>query len=559
MVMDSFSELSLVLGISVLISLILRVLKQPLIIGYIASGILVGPAILNIVKTQDTIDTFANFGIALLLYIIGLGLNPKVIKEVGRVAVLTGLGQVAFTTGVGFLLAQAMGYSGTAAIYISIALAFSSTIIILKLLSDKKEQHRLYGKISIGFLLVQDIIATVALIVASTSGSGNLDVGSIADLVGKGLLLTALLIVIVRGILPAMHRLISSNQELLFTFAIAWGFGVAALFDAASFSLEVGALAAGVALATQPYAAEISSRLRPLRDFFVVIFFIALGTHVKLDNPEIILPQAIALSGFVLIGNPVIVMTIMGAMGYTKKTGFKSGLAVAQISEFSLVFILLGNRLGQISNEVVTLVTLVGLITIAVSSYMIIYADHIYDRISGILGLFERRQPLTEKGHAHGYKMVLIGYRKGGEQFIKLFQKMPGNYVVVDYDPDATDELEHKSIPNIYGDASDPEMLDEIAIDQSKLIVSTADDYELNLLLAKHLKERHSKAAFICSVELPEQAIELYDLGASYVMMPRVIGSEKIASFIKKSNLKKSAFKDYRQKHIDNLHASLIN
>ncbi|MCA9348827.1 cation:proton antiporter, partial [Candidatus Saccharibacteria bacterium] len=543
-------ELSLVIGISAGVSIVMRLLRQPLIIGYILSGVIVGPALLNVVHSENTIEAFANFGIALLLFIIGLGLNPKIIREVGRAAVLTGIGQVVFTSIAGYLIASVLGYGTKAGIYIAVSLAFSSTIVVLKLLSDKKEQQRLYARISIGFLLVQDILAALALIVATTTSSGNFEPGDIFSLLLKGALLITSLFVLAKYILPHAKLLVSGSQELLFIYAIAWGFGVATIFRELGFSLEVGALAAGVALAPQAYALEIGSRLRPLRDFFVVMFFVALGTHIELGGAESIIPHAIALSVFVLIGNPIIVMAILGILGYTKKTSFKAGLAVAQISEFSLVFVLLGNRLGQINDQIVALVTIVGLITIALSSYMIIYADQIYNYIQHLLTIFERKNLASNKEKRTNPEVFLFGYKKGGEQFVKAFDNMKWRYIVLDYDPHIVDRLEHEGINNTYGDMTDVELLEEIQLDKAKLVISMISDYDSNAFLADFMTSNNPKAVLICSADTPGQAADLYSQGVDYVLMPHYIGSERVVNFIKRSGLKHAAFKEYRQKHL---------
>ena len=528
----------------------MKLLRQPLIIGYILTGVLVGPTLLNTVHADDTIDVFASFGVALLLFIIGLGLNPRVIKEVGKVAVLTGVGQVVFTSGVGWLIALGLGYEPRVALYIAVALAFSSTIIILKLLSDKKEQHRLYGKISIGFLLVQDILAALALVAVSASSNGGLAASSLLWLLAKGFVVIVGLLIAAIWILPRVRGLFIGSQELLFIFAIAWGFGIASLFRETGFSLEVGALAAGIVLAPQAYAAEISARLRPLRDFFIVMFFVSLGTHIQIEGALALLPQALLLSGFVLIGNPIIVMIIMGLLNFTKKTSFKAGLAVAQISEFSLVLILLAGRLDQVDAQVVSLVTIVGIITIAVSSYMITYADQLYDALAGLLSVFERRHAKHETEHQVHPELLLIGSTKGGEQFIKAFKAMKKRYLVLDYDPVVIDRLEHESIPNTYGDATNVELLEELCISKARLVVSMMSDFPTNAFLVNYLSQANPKTVIICSADTPGQAADLYAEGASYVMMPHYIGSEQIVSFIRKSGLSQAAFKEFKAKHL---------
>lgn len=550
---EIFTEISLLLVLAAIVAMIMRALKQPLIIGHILIGLLVGPSLLGIVKSAESIELLGNFGIALLLFIVGLGLNPKVIKEVGKVSLLTGLGQVIFTSSIGFWIATLLGYNAVTAFYISVALTFSSTIIILKLLTDKKEQNKLYGKIAIGFLLVQDVVATFALVIASASGQGDLNYNNVAILAAKGIGLVLATLLVSSLIISRLSTFLAKSQELLFLFAIAWGFGIGTIFFENGFSLEVGALLAGVALAPMPYAQEIGSRLRPLRDFFVVVFFIALGAKLNIDNIGGIIWQAIGLSAFVLIGNPIIVMTIMGVLGYTRKTSFSAGLAVAQISEFSLIFVLLGQKNGFIDGTAVTLVTLVGIITIALSSYMIIYSDLLYKRLEKILRIFERKNTRLETESRKHHEAILFGYRHNGSEFVRVFNKITKRYVVVDYDPEAIERMDQHGVPYLYGDATDLELLDEIDLSHAKLVISNLTHHPTNTFLLSHLEQVNPHAVVICHADSVQEAAELYGLGASYVMMPHYIGTEKITSFLRKNGMKKSEFNKFRQKHLSYL------
>ena len=548
-----FTELSLLLTIAVGISVVMRALRQPLIVGHILTGILVGPSILGYITSTATLSEFGSFGIALLLFIVGLGLNPRVIKEVGRVSLLTGVGQVIFTTLIGFGIMRLIGYENLVSLYVGLALAFSSTIIILKLLSDKKEQNKLHGKIAIGFLLVQDLIATFALVIVSATSTGGFNPAQLSALALKGLGLAIAIMLVSKYVLTPMTSFLSRSQELLFLFAIAWGFGVGTLFYELGFSLEIGALVAGVALSTMTYAQEISSRLRPLRDFFIVLFFISLGAGLDLGQVSNIIPEAIGLSLFVLLGNPLIMIAIMGLLGYTKKTSFRVALSIAQVSEFSLIFILLANSNGQVSESAVSLVTIVAIVTIAISSYMITYTDSIYSVFERYLSLFERRKVRLEQESKDSYDFVLIGYQKGGLEFIKVFEKLKRKFVVIDYDPDVIDTLETKKISYLYGDSTDVELLEEAGIDSAKLVVSTIGDYQTNSFLVNLLEKINPNAVVICRAETVEDAEKLYELGASYVMMPHFIGSEKISSFIRRKGISKTEFRKYRERHLSYL------
>lgn len=550
-----FLELSLILGVGAGVSLVMKLLRQPLIIGYILTGLLVGPTVLNLVTDSETLEIFSDIGIALLLFLVGLGLNPKIIKEVGKVAVFTGVGQVLFTTAIGFLLVKGLtGIETTGALYVAIALAFSSTIIILKLLSDKKEQTRLHGKIATGFLLVQDILATFALLFVSANGEGGLNADDLIDLGLAAVMLASGLYLIVKHVLPLLNKTIASSQELLFLFSIAWGLGIGAVFSELGFSLEVGALVAGVSLAQFSYAQEISARLKPLRDFFIVLFFVVLGSQLNLDQVTSALPQAMVLSLFVLIGNPIIVMVIMGLLGYTKKISFKTSLAVAQISEFSLVLLLLANEHGQISDHILSVATLVGLITIGVSSYVILYDEKLYPLFERHLRLFERKKTRSEKSTEENYEALLIGYIKGGTEFVKVFKSMKKRFAVIDYNPEIIDVLAERNISHLYGDVTDLEFLEESNAYSAKLIVSVLTNFETNSFILKALENSGSNAMFICHANSRTEAANLYELGAGYVMLPHYIGSEKIGAFIKKNGIKKSAFDKYRRVHIDELY-----
>lgn len=553
-----FTELSLIIAIGVGVSLFMRIIRQPLTIGYILTGVLVGPAAFDLIQSTETLTVFSEFGIALLLLIVGLGMNPRVIKEVGKIAAYIAVGKVLVVTGVGFVLSRALGFTQTEALYIGLGLSFSSTIIILKLLTDKKEQTRLYGKVAIGYLLVEDIIATAILVGVSASGDGGASVSDYTNLLLKCTGLITALLVIRAFVLPRLSNLIAKSQEFLFLFAIGWGLGIAAIFNNVGFSLEIGALIAGVMLASLPYATEVSSRLKPLRDFFIVLFFVSLGSHLQLGGIGDILPAVIPLSLLVLVGNPLVVMTLMGLGGYTKKTSFKSGLTGAQVSEFSLILLLLAADIGQINREITSLITIVAFVTIAVSTYSITYADQLYNMFEHYIRMFERKKVSEVRERSKHFNLVLFGYQKGGYEFVKLFKQLDKSHVVVDYDPNAIDILESKQINFIYGDVTDPELLEEVNLTKSKLIISTITDFATNLFLGNWLEKENPHAVYICTADTIEEAARLYEIGAAYVMLPHYIGSEKISSFIRRSGLKKSEFRKYREKHLEYLQSHYV-
>jgi Kef-type K+ transport system membrane component KefB len=378
MAMNVFLEISVIIMIATLLGGILRYLKQPLIIGYILTGIIISPYFLNLVSSNETLEIFSHIGIAFLLFIVGLGLNIQMFKEVGKASIITGLGQVIFTSIFGFIIAKLIGFPTTTSMYIAIALTFSSTIIIMKLLTDKGDTDKTYGKISIGFLIVQDLIVIFALLFISSISTGEsihtLIYSTILSLVG----LLTVVALFTRYILSNIIHHIAKCEEYMLLFSIGWCFALSTLFYYFEFSIEIGALLAGICLASSPYKTHIESKIQPLRDFFLILFFVLLGSQMVFEDIGKYIFPIIIFSLFILIGNPLIVITLMKHLGYSHKTGFMCGLTVAQISEFSLILITLGITVGHIPQEILSMVTVIGLITIAGSSYLIMYSEKIF-------------------------------------------------------------------------------------------------------------------------------------------------------------------------------------
>lgn len=363
-----FLQTTAVLVLAAVVGFVGSKLKQPLIVSFIAVGILVGPQVLDLIRDPLSLKLFAEIGISVLLFIVGLKLDLVMIRTMGRVAVATGLGQVVFTSLGGFAIARLLGMEVVASIYVAVALTFSSTIIIVKLLSDKREVDALHGRIAIGFLIVQDLAVVLAMIALSAFGAGEGEQASLAGELVRVLVAGIAFVVGVVGLsrwgLARLLQQLARLPELLVLFAVAWAVGLAAVGEWLGFSKEVGAFLAGVSIASTPFRDAIGARLVSLRDFLLLFFFIHLGAGLDLGRLGGEVVPAVVFSIFVLIGNPLIVMAIMGVMGYRKRTGFLAGLTVAQISEFSLILVGLGATLGHIDQNTVALVTLVGLVTL---------------------------------------------------------------------------------------------------------------------------------------------------------------------------------------------------
>ncbi len=560
MATEIFIQISLVILLATLISFLMRILRQPLIIGYILTGIVVGPAFLNFFNQSDTITTFAKIGIALLLFMVGLSLNPKIIKDLGKVSLITGVGQFVFTALIGFFIGRALGLSTINSTYISVALTFSSTIIIAKLLSDKRDLETLYGKISIGFLIVQDLIAILILMVISSISNGvNLESLIFSTLV-KGIISLGVLFLISIYILPPLTKVIAKSQEFLLLFSVAWCLLIATIFYYLNSSFEIGALLAGISLAISPYRYEISSKMTPIRDFFIVLFFIFLGSQMTFSNISQYSIPIIVFSLFVLIGNPLILIILMGMLGYTKRNSFLVGLTVAQISEFSLILISVGVTIGHLTNEILSLVTFIGLITIAASAYFIMYSEKIYTYFSGYLTIFERKGRKVDEyktGKKENFEVILFGCNRAGYSLLKSILKLKKNYIIVDFNPEIIKKLSARRIKCIYGDADDTEFLKNLQINKSEIVISTVPDYETNSLILNYLKEIKSNTVVILTAEHVSDALRLYKEGADYVILPHFIGGSYASTIIEKFNDNKELYKKERENQMKELREEL--
>jgi len=525
---DVFTEIAVLLLMAAVIGAIGVRLRQPLIVAFIAVGILVGPSVLGWVSADDQVDLLAKLGIALLLFVVGLKLDLHIIRTMGPVALATGLGQVIFTSVVGYFIAIALGMTSITALYVAVALTFSSTIIIVKLLSDKREVDALHGRIAIGFLIIQDIVVVLVMIGLTALGENGDVVGlgrEAIEVLFKGGLFIAAIGLLMRYVLtPLLHQL-ARSPELLVLFAIAWAVALGAAGAQLGFSKEVGAFLAGVSLASTPYREAIGARLVSLRDFLLLFFFIDLGAGLDLAMLGAQVTPAIILSLFVLIGNPLIVMTILGFMGYRKRTGFLAGLTVAQISEFSLILGALGLSLGHIDADTMGLITLVGLITISASTYMILYSHPLYEWISPWLGVFERKQAYREEAgdlatEESGADVILFGQGRFGSGIARELRQRGYRVLGVDFDPDLVRRQGENGYAVRYGDAEDPEFLATLPLGQVRWVLSSVREMPVNLALMHGLREYGYKGRVAVTAHALHNAGQLKQAGADRVLIP---------------------------------------
>jgi len=553
--MGFFVEISLLLLSVSAISFVLLGLKQSLILGYILTGILLGPAGFNFIQSQDVIELLSQFGIVILLFIIGLHLSPKAIKEIGLRIIILGLIQVVLTSWLGWGLGLALGFAWQKAVFIGLALAFSSTIVILKILADQGDIQTLFGRVTVGFLIIQDVIVSVMLIfMGATNGSHLALTSLLLALVLKVSLLLAIVYLLSKILLPEFLHLAAASSELLFIFSLTWGVSVAALFYVFGLSLEIGALVAGVALATSEYAEEISSRLRPLRDFFIVLFFLLLGSQLNLVSMGKLWLPVVVFSLFVMLVKPLIVVVIMELVGFHKKTSFQVGVSLAQISEFSLIMAAMGLEMGLIDRDITTIITLVGIFSIALSTYLIPHINQIYPFWDDTLDWLQFRKIRNSSlRKPRKPEVVLFGFNRVGQFLFDKFKKFGLKSLVIDLDPASIEILDKLKIPYMYGDAGDVEFLNDLPINKAKLAISIIPDLETNLLLVKKIKAVNEAVIIIIFAKEKHEAEELYETGATLVIMPEQIGAKRVIYYLQRLGLNKQLYKHKRDQHLAEL------
>lgn len=533
-----FFEISAILLVGTACATVAKFFKQPMIPAYILAGVILGPAMLHVIDSGDELlETLSTFGIAFLLFLVGIELDIRKFAKSGKAAIIIGIAQMIFAVGFGYLIIRVLGFQSSAAFFLAIALGFSSTIIVVKLLSERKELDTLYAQIIIGLMLTQDFIAVMFLIffdVFTGSASGSALAMQILLTVVKGSFLIGLSLLAAKFILTPLFRHFARTSELLFLGAICWCLIFALLSRYLNFSIEVGALLAGVSLSFVPYSTEISYRVKSLRDFFLPIFFAVLGGHLTFSGGSDVLIPTVLLSAFVLLASPVLVIAILLWFGYRASTSFHVGVAIGQVSEFSFVVVTLGMNAGIIDKSIVSLVALIGLVTMTFSTYMIAYSDPLYARLRPFLKRFEKATATVElppeklKNHA-----VLIGYHTMGYKLRRLLEERGYYVLVIDNNPDVTDRLAKKGIPHIYGSITDTEVIEAAHIEHASVVVSTVPSATGNKALIEYMKEQNIDTRIIVTAFNIDEALGLYSTGASYVLYPTVISADYVLNVVK--------------------------
>lgn len=540
-------DLGIILLAAALFSALARPARIPSIVAFILAGLALGP-VGGILTVSDAVHLAAEVGIALLLFLVGLELSIAKVRDIGKLAFAAGGAQMGLTSAAILGVALLMGFGTADAVFLAVALSFSSTVVVVKLLTQSGELDTPHGQASIGVLLVQDLVVVMVLtFVAGLGRGGELEVGAVL----KGLALAfsgmAVLVGIAaaasRWLLPPLFHWISrGSSEALFIWAIAWCFLLIEGAVALSLSLEMGAFLAGMTLAQLPYNHEMRRRVEPLMNFFVAVFFVALGVQIELEAVGEVWKAAVVFSLLTLLGKPLLFTWLLPRLGLSKRDGVRTGLTLAQSSEFSFILAALALSTSLVSSELVALISMVGLITMGISSYFILYSEGLsvpllrfvtslpgFGEGGGKVSSPHASPPPGSVGHTvYSHHIIVVGMNSLGRRLARELSERGEEVVAIDSDPGKLQDL---PCPTLLGNAEHLSVLAEAGLDRARLLVSALHIEETNNLLTYRARSRDipvSVHAFDTGV-VPD----LESLGATHLMVGRDLGAERLLAAVR--------------------------
>jgi Kef-type K+ transport system membrane component KefB len=558
---DLLTNVGVCIGVAAVLAILASQLRQPPILAYLAAGVLIGPEIgLQWITDRRTIEVIAEVGLLLLLFIIGLEIDLKKLRASGKPLIVTGILQFLLCTGLGLMFFTLLGFrlgvpeapgGRFGLVYIATTAALSSTLIVVKLLYDKFELDTLPGRITLGILVFQDIWAIIVL--AMQPNMLNPQVGPLLASLAKGMLLIGTSLLISRYLLPPLFRSIAKLPELMLVASLAWCFLVGSAAHVAGLSREMGALIAGIALSTFPYSLDVIAKVTSIRDFFVTLFFVALGMSIPMPSGDL-LSLALVSSLFLVASRFLSIFPILYMMGYGHRASLLPAINLSQISEFSLVIASLGLALGHIDHQLVSLIIFMFAITSTTSTYMIQYSHPLYQWLSRLMArvhvkdLDAQEERSQDRGDYGGKRIVFLGFYREASSVLHEFelhrtdgQRHPllDDIRVIDFNPEVHAELRQRGIDCLYGDIAHMETLHHAAIQRAELVISSIPDAILrgtkNVRLLEQIHHLSPQAQVIVTAESIQGALALYQQGADFVFIPRLHSAALVASVIEAS------------------------
>lgn len=524
------------------------IFRLPLVLAFLIAGILLGPSLgFGIIRSSESIQTLSEIGLILLMFILGLEIDIRKLMRAGRAVMVNGVTQFvgcAILASAFFALLGFMNRPGDYSLtYLAVATSLSSTLVVVKMLSDRMELDLLTSRITLGILVFQDIWAIVFL--AIQPNLQNLQIVPVSFSIGKAMILVAASWMLAKYILPRIFSTIAKQPELVLVTAMGWCFGICGLANYLGLSLEMGALVAGVSIASFPYHLDIASKITSLRDFFITLFFVALGMQIPMPTWEVVGLAALMVI-FVIVSRFLTVFPVLHVLRYGYRGSLIPAINLAQMSEFSLVVIAIGVEFKHIPQTLLAASTLALVVSLLIASFMIPSGYTIYRFMKPLLeklGIKDHVMSAESKVHSTAKSIVLVGFYREASSFLEEFvkrhsQALVDQLFVVDYNPETLQKLKARGIACMYGDIGHPETLRNHNLSEAALIISTIPDTQLkgttNLKMLYALRKMAPNARIIVTADTLDKARELYAKGADYVFVPRIVGAHFLVDILER-------------------------
>jgi Kef-type K+ transport system membrane component KefB/voltage-gated potassium channel Kch len=523
-------QFMLVIVTATVLGIIARKLKQPVLLAYLVTGLVLGPTLLNVAKETQTIALMSELGLGFLLFLVGIEMNLDEIREIFKPVSVIAVGQTVLQTALAFVVPLALGFGLFETSIIALCTVFGATPVIVKILTEKDELKSLPGKLDVGVLVLQDIylILVLALISSGSLTQPDRILITLVEIVAMIGFIALISMASSRYLLDDLFRKISGNRHAFFIHGVAWAFLFISVAEFLGLSVEVGAFLAGLGLGQIPYREELKERIRPLTDFFMVIFFSTLGLSLSADNLFAYWQEAVIASVVMMAGNFLIMFYLIDQQKFTPRTSFIGSINMTQVSEFSLVVGALAVSQGYIGNDILGYISLMAVLTIGTSTYLINYNRQIYEKVEHLLERYESEEKDDFKVETLEDHAVVVGYNEIAE---KVCRKLSEEHqvLVIDRNSSNTGELAESEYEYIYGDFKHAEIRKGANLEEAEFVISFSDEKQVNTRI---LEERNRETIVIVTSDSFEDASEFYDMGADYVIIENVLAGNRISEYV---------------------------
>lgn len=528
MVQELFLEVALVVALAALVGIVATGLRQPLLVGFLVAGLLAGPQVLGLVTEREPFEVLAELGIVLLLFAVGLKLHPSAVRRLGLLALIAGTVQVVVTSALGFVLARALGFDVLPSVYIGVAFSFSSTLVIVKLVSDMRDEETLHGRLAVALLIVQDVWVVLVLVALSLFEVGQVEAGAgglIVELLwvlAAGVALLGVAYGAMRVVFPRVLGWLARSKDVLLVFSLAWAVVVAAGASWAGLSTQLGGFVAGLAMAGSEYSDAVGSRMVSLRDFMLLFFFVVLGAQLDFGLLGGLLLPAVVFALFVFFLKPLLVIVVLSFAGFRGRTTFLTASMMGQTSEFGLVLGAMGLSLGHLGGGAMGLITVVTFLTMAGSTYVVLNNRRSYERLRPWMDRWERlgkKPDLEEDEEAEPPDVVVFGLGRFGGGLARRLEQRGYRVWSRDFDPRMVERGRQQGLDAAYGDAEDPEYLSQMPWEGVRLVVSAIPQVTANRVLTKGLEHAGYKGRLVATAHREEDEMRLREYGLE-VLLP---------------------------------------